>query len=134
MPGKIKARLIKGSLPKSKFWVPKDCGLSEIYPNKDSDQTIVSITVAEWETLRLCDLENCKQRDVAHIMHLSQPTVNRLLSKAHTKIAQALFNGYILKFESDLLECPKCKENLSTKAIAGKINCPNCNHYIDIKS
>ena len=90
------------------------------------------ITVAEWETLRLCDLENYKQRDVAQIMHLSQPTVNRLLSKAHTKIAQALFNGKILQFESDLIVCPKCKENLSTRALAGTISCPNCGNIVEI--
>ena len=130
MPGKVKTRLIKGSLPKNKFWIPKDSNLQR---ESEKEHEIVIISVAEWETLRLCDLENYKQRDVAHIMHLSQPTVNRLLSKAHTKIAQALFNGSVLKFESELVECNKCKENLSTQSVVGKIKCPNCGNIVEIK-
>lgn len=131
MPRKVKVRLIKGSLPKNKLWVPKD----NYSTDKDSDSKIsqneVIVSVAEWETLRLCDLEKYKQRDVAQIMHLSQPTVNRLLAKAHSKIVQALFNGYVLKFENELIDCPKCHEHLSSST-EGDIICPNCNHTIKI--
>lgn len=132
MPGKSKSRLIKGNLPKSKIWIPIDQKECE---SKDSqDSQAVFISVAEWETLRLCDLENFKQREVAQIMHLSQPTVNRILSKAHTKIVQALFNGKALEFESNLIHCTNCKENLSTNVSKGSVKCPNCNHSIKLVS
>jgi len=124
-PGKIKARLIKGHLPTNKIWIPSE-GLSI----RDKQKEII-ISVAEWEVLRLCDLENFKQREAADFMKLSQPTVNRLLTKAHTKIVQALNNGYILKFEHEsLVECPNCLGQLSTK-VSNSIECPNCNKIID---
>jgi predicted DNA-binding protein (UPF0251 family) len=131
LPGKIKSRLIMGSLPKSKIWVPRDCNSKDSEPLIDS-QNSVTITVAEWETLRLCDLENYKQRDVAQIMHLSQPTVNRLLSRAHTKIAQALFNGKILQLESNLNQCPQCQVHFSTRITVGNVSCPNCGNMIKL--
>lgn len=124
LPSKVKVRLIKGSLPKKSFFVPKEDS-GEIIKSEE----VISITVAEWETLRLCDLENFKQRDVAQLMHLSQPTVNRLLAKAHSKIAYALYHGNVIRFEDELIECPKCKERLSTSRTS--IHCPNCNEFIE---
>lgn len=129
-PGKIKARLIKGTPPSNKIFAPmgpSDECLSKTF----SQHKEIVISVAEWEALRLCDLENYKQRDAAKVMCLSQPTINRLLSKAHLKIVEAFNNGYILKFENDsLIECPNCQEQLSSKNL-NSIICPNCNKEID---
>lgn len=125
-PGKIKARLIKGTLPTNKIFVP-----SETASTKTQQKEII-ITIAEWEAMRLCDLENYKQRDAAKAMCLSQPTINRLLSKAHFKIAEAFNNGYVLKFENEsLIECPYCSEQLSSKNLRS-IVCPNCNKEIEL--
>ena len=125
-PGKIKARLIKGNLPTNKVYIP-----SEATTSKNQQKEII-ISIAEWEAMRLCDLENYKQRDAAKEMCLSQPTINRLLSKAHMKIAEAFNNGYILKFENEsLIECPFCSEQLSTKNLRS-IVCPNCNKEIEL--
>ena len=128
-PGKTKARLIKGAPPTNKIFIPSD---KNLVPN----QKEVIISVAEWEALRLCDLENYKQRDAAKEMCLSQPTINRLLSKAHFKIVEALNNGYVLKFEEESLAvCSYCHEKLSTKNFSktlGSIVCPNCKNEIDL--
>ena len=124
-PGRIKARLIKGTPPNNKLFVPSDkC-------NAKVNSKEVIITVAEWEALRLCDLENYKQRDAAKAMCLSQPTINRLLSKAHYKIVDAFNHGYILKFEDEsLIICPFCQHSLSSKNLKS-LECPNCNKLIE---
>ena len=124
-PGKVKARLIKGNPPSYKLFSPSD-----ICNNTKATKEIV-ITIAEWEALRLCDFENYKQRDAAKAMALSQPTINRLLSKAHYKIIDAFTNGYILKFEDEsLVICPYCQNHLSTKNMK-TITCPNCDKLIE---
>ena len=101
-----------------------------------SSQKEIIISIAEWEALRLCDLENYKQRDAAKEMCLSQPTINRLLSKAHFKIVNALNNGYVLKFEDEsLVECSYCHEKISTKNFSknlGSTICPNCKNEIEL--
>lgn len=126
-PGKIKARLIKGTLPTNKIFIP-----SESSDTKSTQKEIV-ISIAEWEAMRLCDLENYKQRDAAQAMCLSQPTINRLLSKAHYKIAEAFNNGYVLKFENEsLIECPYCSEQLSSRNLRS-IVCPNCKKEIELE-
>ena len=60
-PGRVKVRYIKGLLPKYNVWKPQ--GVKEI-------EETITITVAEWEAIRLCDLENNKQRDAADLMHI----------------------------------------------------------------
>ena len=70
-------------------------------------------------------------------MCLSQPTINRLLSKAHFKIVEALSNGYVLKFDEEtLIECGGCHEKFSTKNFSKTleaITCPNCQNEIEIE-
>ena len=126
-PGRIKARLIKGVPPASKLFVP-----ANICNAKSSSKEII-MTIAEWEALRLCDLENYKQRDAAKAMKLSQPTINRLLSRAHYKIVDAITHGYVLKFENEsLVICPYCQHSLSTKNLKST-ECPNCNKLIELE-
>lgn len=125
-PGKVKARLIKGTPPSHKLFVP----VSDT--DKPSNKKEIILTIAEWEALRLCDYENYKQRDAAKTMALSQPTINRLLSKAHFKVIDAFMHGYALKFEDDsLVICPFCQTHLSSKN-AKSITCPGCNKLIEL--
>ncbi len=57
----------------------------------------VALTVEEFEAIRLSDLESLKQVQTAKKMGISQPTLNRLLSSAHKKIAEALVKGKAIK-------------------------------------
>lgn len=59
----------------------------------------VVLTVAEFEAVRLKDLENMDQIDAAKKMDVSQPTFNRILSLARKKIADALANGKAIRIE-----------------------------------
>lgn len=57
----------------------------------------VEITVEEFEAIRLADLNESKQVEIAKKMKISQPTLHRLLESAHKKIADALVNGKAIK-------------------------------------
>lgn len=47
----------------------------------------------ELEALRLADVENLSQAKAAALMDVSQPTFNRILSGARTKVARCLLDG-----------------------------------------
>ncbi len=56
----------------------------------------VVLTLDEFETLRLCDLEGKKQIEAGEAMGVSRGTVQRLLVKARTKVVDALLNQKML--------------------------------------
>ena len=82
MPRPQKKRYICG-MPKSRCFSP-DC-LQE-------EETIV-MTVDEYETIRLIDLENYTQEDCATQMQVSRTTVQGVYASARKKIADAIVNG-----------------------------------------
>lgn len=53
----------------------------------------------ELEALRLCDLEGLIQEAAGQRMGVSRGTVQRLLSSARSKVAEALVEGCALVFE-----------------------------------
>lgn len=57
----------------------------------------VDLGVDELEALRLCDLKNLNQVEAAKKMKISQSTLQRILSSAHKKIAEALIKGKAIK-------------------------------------
>jgi predicted DNA-binding protein (UPF0251 family) len=59
----------------------------------------VSLTLDEFEAIRLSCLEGLKQVDAAKKMKISRPTFTRIETSAHKKIADALVNIKIIKIE-----------------------------------
>ncbi|MFW9845968.1 MAG: DUF134 domain-containing protein, partial [Candidatus Thorarchaeota archaeon] len=59
----------------------------------------VFITVDEFESVRLADFEGMNQREASEIMHVSQPTFNRILTSARHKIAETIVRGIVLRIE-----------------------------------
>jgi len=59
----------------------------------------VTLTVAEVEALRLCDLEGLYQEDAAARMGVSRQTLGRVLKEARRKIAESIIRGKALKIE-----------------------------------
>ena len=53
---------------------------------------VVSLTIDEFEAVRLACLEGLKQVDAAKKMKVSRPTFTRIETSAHKKIADALVN------------------------------------------
>jgi len=57
------------------------------------------LTVDEFEAVRLKDFERLEQKEAAKRMGISQPTFNRILNSARSKIADALVNCKLIKIE-----------------------------------
>lgn len=68
------------------------------------------ITVEEMEAIRLADVEELDQEPASVQMGISRSTFHRILAKAHTKIAQALWQGKSLRVDGGTyrVRCCEC--------------------------
>ena len=57
----------------------------------------VDLSIDELEALRLCDLNDLEQKEAAKKMKVSQSTLQRILTSARKKVAEALINGKAIK-------------------------------------
>jgi Predicted DNA-binding proteins len=60
---------------------------------------IVSLTLDEFEALRLADLDGLKQVDAAKRLKISRPTFSRIVASARNKIADGLVNIKAIRIE-----------------------------------
>ena len=67
----------------------------------------ISLTLDEFEAMRLADFEGLKQVDAAKEMKISRPTFSRVISSAHNKIGDALVNIKAIKIEGGCCEIMK---------------------------
>src|SRR3989339_986500 len=75
--------------PNYKVFKPQGIPMSEL--------SSIEIELDELEALRLSDVEDLSQVDAAKKMDISQPTFNRILSGARSKVAEALTDGMALR-------------------------------------
>jgi len=76
-------------LPESNLFGPLNI------PNAECE--IIVMTVDEYETIRLIDLEGMMQEECAEKMNVARTTVQRIYNEARKKLAKSLVNGNILK-------------------------------------
>ena len=79
------------SLPESNRFGPLDL---EREPNK-----FVSMTVDEYETIRLIDLQGFNQEECSKQMGVARTTVQGIYAEARKKLAKSLVNGKTLIIE-----------------------------------
>jgi predicted DNA-binding protein (UPF0251 family) len=96
---------------------------------------VVRMTLDELEAIRLADLEGLYQEQAAEQMHVSRPTLGRILESARRKVAEALVRGLSLKIEGGPIfvdrrrrrRCGACKlEWEPPSEEAGRPRCPYC--------
>lgn len=88
----------------------------------------VVLTLDEFESLRLADLEGLYQEDAAGRMGVSRPTFGRIVESARRKVAEALVRGRTLRIAGGVVlgaggprRCPRC-----SREGAGGRTCPHC--------
>lgn len=84
----LKQRIIKFD-PNVTYFKPRAMPLSELEE--------VDLDIDELEALRLCDLKDLDQIEAAKKMKISQSTLQRILSSARKKVAEALIEGKAIK-------------------------------------
>ena len=78
-------------MPDSDLFGPLNAGkLSDDY---------ITMTIEEYEAIRLIDLEGMTQEECAESMDVARTTVQRIYNDARRKLAQSLVNAEILKIE-----------------------------------
>ncbi len=98
----IKTRWVK-CLPEERCFKPKCKPLRCL---KD-----VSVTLDEFESIRLADLEGLTHAQAAKLMKVSRPTFTRILASAHLKVADCLVNIKAIKIEGGCCKVGKRRVN-----------------------
>jgi predicted DNA-binding protein (UPF0251 family)/DNA-directed RNA polymerase subunit RPC12/RpoP len=108
------------------------------YFKSTGDTSSKSLTLAEFEAMRLKHYHNLPQEKAAAMMGVSQPTFSRILDSAHAKVTNALIEGREIRIYGGNVDykdtfigygCLNCnnewKDNLATRD--RKMICPKCN-------
>lgn len=89
MPRPKKCRRIC-SLPRFNLFAPA---------NRHEGAGTVTLTVDEYETLRLIDLEGLQQEECGRQMQIARTTVQLIYSTARRKLADAIVNGATIEIK-----------------------------------
>lgn len=71
---------------------------------RSKDLEEVTLTVDEYEALRLKDKKGLEQSECSESMNISQPTFHRLITSARKKLATAIVDGQAIKIEGGAVD------------------------------
>ncbi|MHC4691640.1 MAG: DUF134 domain-containing protein [Planctomycetota bacterium] len=113
MPRPFKCRQVNCE-PEVSYFKPRGIPLTEL------DEVV--LTVDEFESIRLADIEGMYQEEAAKEMDVSRQTFGNIVKSAHRKIADALVKGKAIKI----------KGGVYNMAGMRKFKCYECNHVWEI--
>lgn len=97
-------------LPQRDIYGPLNVPVDENY--------LITMTVDEYETIRLIDLEGFTQEECANQMSIARTTVQGVYNNARKKLAESLVNGKALRIEGgDYKLCSEFEKSCG---------CPRC--------
>lgn len=108
MPRPIRCRRVCG-LPNNTKFGPLD--------GETNESNIINMTVDEYETIRLIDLEGLTQEGCADQMSVARTTIQGIYNKARTKLADALVNGKVLFIEGGEYQVCGDRENCPRRGL-----------------
>lgn len=109
MPRPFKCRYIRCE-PDVSYFKPRGIPISRL------DEVV--LTVDEFESVRLADVEGLYQDEAATKMNVSRQTFGNIVKSAHRKIADALVNGKAIKIKGGVYQM----------AVMRKFKCSECEH------
>jgi uncharacterized protein len=83
----------------------------------------VSLTLDEFEAIRLADFEGLYQEQAAQKMKISRQTFGNIITSAHKKVADFLVNSKQLMVEGGAIEIKRCNFICSVCKHAWSITC-----------
>ncbi len=94
----------------------------------------VTLTLDEYEALRLADYDGLEHSEAAIKMEISRPTFTRLIAKTRYKVAQLIVEGKVLQIEggsvhfaNNRIICIDCKKVYPGNFTDNyKYTCPKC--------
>lgn len=86
-------------------------------------QEFIVMSVEEYESIRLIDLEGLNQEECAEKMQVARATVQSIYKTARCKISDSLVNGRILKIEGGDFQLYEDKEQ--------GCGCPRCGRKME---
>ncbi len=92
--------------------------ISNTFTSKNNTNEITTLSVEEYEVIRLLDNENLSQEECAKWMNVSRATVQILYTNARKKIASFLTKGGKLNIEGGNYKICDCNSD--------ECNCTNC--------
>lgn len=82
---------------------PQTLGFAPEHPAELSQP--VTLTVEEYETIRLIDKEGLSQEECGEIMQVARTTVQQIYASARKKLADVLVEGLPLRIEGETTSC-----------------------------
>lgn len=90
-------------------------------------ESVISMSIEEYETIRLIDLQGFMQEEAAGQMKIARATVQRIYNGARKKLAESFVDGKVIKIEGgdyvlcsgaeDFCRCGGCSKHRSIKQV-----------------